>query len=65
MKTETELKQEGLELLSNNLGLVDAERFISLIQRDKFDYTIWRKTIINNISVKELSNQAMKFQKMK
>ena len=30
------------EILSKYLGLVDTERFISLIQRERFDYTPWR-----------------------
>jgi hypothetical protein len=39
MKTDAELKVLGFEILTKQLGLVEAERFISLIQREKFDYT--------------------------
>ena len=39
MRTDTEIKMSGYEILSNNLGMIEAERFISLIQRDKFNYT--------------------------
>ena len=34
----------GFEILTRYLGLVEAERFITLVQREKFDYTQWRQT---------------------
>ncbi|MDR0307214.1 MAG: hypothetical protein LBI42_10305 [Chitinispirillales bacterium] len=49
-----------MEVLINNLGRVEAERFISLIIREPFDYTEWQKDLFNNMSVKELSARAMK-----
>jgi hypothetical protein len=49
-----------MKVLINNLGKVEAERFISLIIREPFDYTEWQKDLFNNMSVKELSNLAMK-----
>ena len=44
----------------NHLGQVEAERFISLIIRDPFDYTEWQRDLFSNMTVKELSNAAMK-----
>ena len=43
MVTDMELKLEGMNVLLERLGLVEAERFISLLQREKFDYTKWRE----------------------
>ncbi len=63
MRTDTEIKIEGFEILSNALGWVDAERFISLIQREKFDYTKWRQNLFNGLSGEEISKRAMAFQK--
>jgi hypothetical protein len=60
MYAEMTLRNEGMKVLINNLGKVDAERFISLIIREPFDYTEWQKHLFNNMSVKELSNLAMK-----
>ncbi|GBR76283.1 hypothetical protein NO2_0855 [Candidatus Termititenax persephonae] len=60
MYTDAVLRNKGLNVLIDNLGKVDAERFISLINRDTFDYTEWRKDLFNNLSVKELSVLAMK-----
>jgi hypothetical protein len=63
MKTDTEIKMAGLEILSQGLGMVEAERFISLVQRDKFDYTEWRKNLFIELSGEEISKKAMDFQK--
>jgi hypothetical protein len=60
MYAEMALRDEGMKVLINNLGRVEAERFISLIIREPFDYTEWQKELFNDMSVKELSNLAMK-----
>jgi hypothetical protein len=60
MYAEMALRNEGMKILINNLGPVEAERFISLIIREPFDYTEWQKDLFNGMSVKELSNLAMK-----
>jgi hypothetical protein len=39
---------------------VEAERFISLVIREPFDYTEWQRDLFNDFSVKELSKAAMK-----
>ncbi len=56
---DTEIKLRGFELLSQNMGLVDAERFICLIQRERFDYTKWRQTLFDSIPGEEISRRAM------
>jgi hypothetical protein len=60
MHTEMALRNKGMQILINNLGHVEAERFISLIIREPFDYTEWQRGLFDNMSVKELSNIAMK-----
>ena len=61
MRTDSIVRAEGMNVLFEKLGKVDAERFISLIIREPFDYTSWRETLNNeNISLRELSQQAMK-----
>ena len=44
MKTDTDLRFEGFRALMRVLGTVEAERFIALINRERFDYTEWRKS---------------------
>jgi len=63
MIAEMNLRNEGMKILINNLGHVEAERFISLIIREPFDYTEWQRDLFDDMSVKELSNNAMKAQK--
>ena len=60
MHTEMALRNKGMKVLVDKLGHVEAERFISLIIREPFDYTEWQKDLFDNMSVKELSNSAMK-----
>ncbi len=60
MINDTELKLKGFELLSSSLGLVELEKFISLIQLDKFDYTKWRQNLFPELSGEEISKLAMK-----
>ena len=59
MKTDTEIKLQGMEALIQSLGEVEAERFISLMGREPFDYTRWQRTPWALKTVAELSQQAM------
>jgi len=60
MYAEMTLRSEGMNVLINHFGRVEAERFISFIIREPFDYTEWQRDLFNDVSVKELSNMAMK-----
>lgn len=60
MMTDTELKIKGYEILSSQLGLVEMEKFISMVQLDKFDYTKWRSDLFKNLSGEEISKLGMK-----
>jgi len=59
MITDTELKIKGYEILIKGLGKLEAEKFISLIIKDPFDYTAWRKKLFEDKSVYDLSKEAM------
>jgi hypothetical protein len=63
MITDTEIRIKGFKALINALGEVDAERFISLIMREPFDYTKWHRSLWADKSVIEISKQAMQFRK--
>lgn len=64
MKTDTIIKQEGINALISKLGYVDAERFIVLINSEPFDYTKWREQSSNEeLSVRQLSQKAMMYSK--
>lgn len=57
--TDTELRIKGLSILSKTIGMVEAERFISLMNREPFDYTQWQKDLWNDVSIEQLSKNAM------
>lgn len=59
MLTDTELKRKGLRVLIDNLGDVNAEKFISLISKEPFDYTIWQSQLWKDESVDFVSEKAM------
>ncbi len=65
MKEDAEIKVLGFEILTRHLGLVEAERFIALIQREKFDYTQWRQSLFAGLSGEEISRQAMALREKK
>ncbi len=45
MRTDTEIRIHGLRALVDVLGIVEAEKFISLILREPFDYTKWQQNL--------------------
>lgn len=62
MRTDSVVRIEGMSALHEKLGKVDAERFVALIIREPFDYSIWRDNLNDeNISLRELSSQAMEY----
>ena len=59
MRTDTEIRLLGFQTLIDGLGAVEAERFISLILREPFDYTKWQKLLWDDKGVAEISSSAM------
>ena len=58
-RTDSVVRSEGMKLLLDGLGRVDAERFISLIIQEPFDYTKWRSDLFEDEAVRSLSSKAM------
>jgi hypothetical protein len=58
MKTEAEIRMAGMQALIGALGLVEAERFLVAVSRDKFDYTEWRKTGLPDMNIDEIAEAA-------
>ena len=60
--TDTLLKSKAMGLLVENLGVVETERFITLILKEPFDYTEWRKeNFPDDITVEALNRQAINY----
>lgn len=65
MRSDTIIKHEGYAAIFSKLDLVEAERFIVLMRREKFDYTEWRQTLFEDMTIEELSQRAMEHWKRK
>jgi len=63
MKTDTLIRNEGMEILAKNLGMVEAERFVMLIQKEPFDYTKWQENLFENMTIEEISEKASEYRK--
>jgi hypothetical protein len=63
MKTDTVLRLEAMDALVRALGMVDAERFISIVKRDTFDYTEWRRDQWNDMTIEEIHAKATEHEK--
>ena len=60
------LLDTGMKILTEHLGLVEAERFVYLMNKERFDYTQWHGVLSEGKTVEEISAAAMKLrQKMK
>ncbi len=61
MRTDAEIRLAGMNALINVLGLVEAERFIAAVSRDRFDYTEWRRQGLPRMDLDELATSANLF----
>ena len=57
--TDAVLKKFMIEHLVENFGHIQTERFISLVNKESFDYTEWQRDLYVDMSVEELSKKAM------
>ncbi|MFW6307887.1 MAG: hypothetical protein ACOC08_04525 [Campylobacterales bacterium] len=63
MITDMEIRKEGLKVLSEQMGQVEAERFITLLLREPFDYTKWQQNLFEDRSIEDISKAAMQTRK--
>ena len=63
MRTDTEIRVQGLRALVEVLGIVEAEKFISLILREPFDYTKWQQNLWTDRNIAEISKATMEQKK--
>ncbi len=65
MMTDTEIRLKVIQVLTAQMGDVEAGRFVALIQREPFDYTKWRQDLDGDLSNEEISQKAMALRKKK
>ena len=61
--TDSELKSKCFTILAEQVGSVEMERFIMLLNRDTFDYTEWRRdNLFQGETVDSLCDKIEQFQ---
>lgn len=60
----TEIMNRGMKCLTEQMGIIDAEIFISQIIREKFDYTKWQRDYFDAKTPEEISNEARQFEEL-
>ena len=58
-----EILDRGISCLLEKLGSVETERFISVMIREKFDYTKWHQQYFDNMSAEEFNTAAVSYAK--
>ncbi|MBE5789081.1 MAG: hypothetical protein E7325_05420 [Clostridiales bacterium] len=58
---QNEHLNDGVDWLRQKFGDVGTELFISLIIREKFDYTKWRRRFFDDKSVNEINDDAAEY----
>ena len=58
--SETELRRQAVQALSDSVGPVDALRFLALVSREPFDYQEWRRGYFSQYNVDELLEEVRK-----
>jgi len=61
MISDTLIRYEGMKILRENLGIVEAEKFISLMKKEPFNYTEWQKERWKNETVDDIFSKAKEF----
>jgi len=64
MRTDNVIRLEAMNALLNVLGSVDAERFISMVKRDTFDYTEWQRKLWEGKSIEEIHELATEHERV-
>ena len=58
-----EVMKRGMQCLTDGLGIVEAEQFISIIIREQMDYTKWQRQYFDAMAPGEFGRQASEYAK--
>jgi len=53
----------GMRLLREKLGFIECEIFIANIKQNSFDYTQWRESLYEDMTLEELVSKAAEFER--
>jgi hypothetical protein len=63
MTNDAVLRMAGFKALSEKLGILEAEHFITIIKREPFDYTEWRADLFKDVPLGAFLEKAADFRK--
>ena len=61
MKNTAETLTQGMRCLTEGLGVLETERFISIVLREQTDYTEWRQQYFDSLRDDEIENDMIRF----
>lgn len=56
-----EIVNRGMRCLTEQLGVIEAEKFVAAIIRDKFDYTEWQKEYFDAKAADEFHEESIEY----
>ncbi len=63
MESTSEIMNKGMKCLMEQMGIIEAERFISVIIREKFDYTKWQRDYFDAKTPTDIREEASRFER--
>lgn len=61
ISSTVDIMNRGMECLTKSLGVIEAERFISTVIREKFDYTKWQREYFDSMAPGEFQRKALEY----
>jgi hypothetical protein len=55
---EAVLRKTAMQVLIDRFGVIDTERFVSSLNREPFDYTVWQRDLWDDKTVEEIFHLA-------
>lgn len=63
MNSTVDIIDKGMSCLIEKLGVIETEQFISVIMREKFDYTKWQRKKFDDVSSDDFNQAAVAYAK--
>jgi hypothetical protein len=60
-KSDATIMSEAMQALHSRLSPVEVEKFVVMLNREKFDYTQWRENLWQDETLESLSAKAQQF----
>ena len=59
--SDTIIMERGMRSLVESLGEVDAEKFVTRLIREPFDYTKWQHNLFDDMTIEEINKEAVEY----